>query len=389
MTCSWGATPNPGILLVSLGDVIDSNIGEWKILVVDHNCQHVYVDPCDLYALCDSSYDTFLKLTDTPDTYVSQALKLVRVNATATELEFVTAATVFAALWIVDKYAAIQAGGTPGYLNNKLTANSGIKKTIVSDTINFSIDPTTFPQLLQNFTDLQDVPNSYGGHKGEICAVNSSETGLEFISGMQLQPVRGRRTMSGDEIYTFAAQSGIHSVWLRNFDLFSGNDPDGTQYMERPGHTINLWGWDSTNILRVPKTGVYDVSLRWTAKLNSAVKAFNVMLASVSGTVITAACNCKYWDQIFSANTPTGGYVYFDFSKQMKLYLEKDTVIFAFIRVDTDYTTGYGPQAGTPPTDAIIEIMHQIDPAIPGNISDAGTGFELARYGEDTTYYTS
>lgn len=66
---------------------------------------------------------TFLALTDTPSTYVGQALKTVRVNAGETALEFVT-----------DDYTvkASAADTTPDHLMDKLDAGSGVSLSIIN-----------------------------------------------------------------------------------------------------------------------------------------------------------------------------------------------------------------------------------------------------------------
>jgi hypothetical protein len=61
------------------------------MLIVDNNCDHVYIDPQTLF----ESYlpATFLSLSDTPNTYLGAATYLVRVNAAATALEFINPTT--------------------------------------------------------------------------------------------------------------------------------------------------------------------------------------------------------------------------------------------------------------------------------------------------------
>ncbi|WP_270934591.1 hypothetical protein [Falsiroseomonas oryzae] len=83
----------------------------------------------------DGAAGDFLALTDTPDSYVGQALRLLRVNSTEDGLEFT------------------EAGG------------SGVEA----------------------FLDLTDTPGSYAGQTGRAVVVDAGETGLGF--GVPITPV--------------------------------------------------------------------------------------------------------------------------------------------------------------------------------------------------------
>ena len=77
-----------------------------------------------------SGVDTFVELTDTPNSYVGQEGKFIRVNPTATALEFIEGS----------------GGG------------------------------------VASFTQLNDVPQSYVGQANKFVQVKSDESGLEFLS---------------------------------------------------------------------------------------------------------------------------------------------------------------------------------------------------------------
>lgn len=81
-----------------------------------------------------AEYVDFTGLQDTPSSYSSASLKLVRVNSAANAIEFVDSASVF-------------------------TQTTG-------------------------FTELNDTPNSYAGHGGKYVKVTSDATGLEFTSSI-------------------------------------------------------------------------------------------------------------------------------------------------------------------------------------------------------------
>lgn len=81
-----------------------------------------------------AQYVDFTGLQDTPSSYSSASLKLVRVNSAANAIEFVDSSSVF-------------------------TQTTG-------------------------FTELNDTPNSYAGHGGKYVKVTADATGLEFTSSI-------------------------------------------------------------------------------------------------------------------------------------------------------------------------------------------------------------
>ena len=156
--------------------------------------------------------------------------------------------------------------------------------------------------------------------------------------------------------------------------------------MEYAAYDFPIGWWFTTKTLRVPKTGVYDASIRGTLKINSRVQAVRVFLVSTTGTVVSSACDCKYGNQFFDADTRTDQDVYVDFSKNMKLQLDKDTVLVMAMLVYTDFPPNRWPQNATGlPTTADVTVLFTNFTNF--GIRDRGTSFELARYGDSDTYY--
>lgn len=69
---------------------------------------------------------------------------------------------------------------TAGYLDGKLVAGSNITLTQNNDGGDETL--TIASSGVSDFTDLGDVPSSYSGAAGQVVAVNSGETALEFIT---------------------------------------------------------------------------------------------------------------------------------------------------------------------------------------------------------------
>jgi hypothetical protein len=104
----------------------------------------------------------FLQLTDVPPIYTGSALRVVRVNAGETALEFAALTTVLSFLDLTD---------TPnsyvGQANNRVTVNPG---------------ETGLQFVADTFLEEQDTPNSYVGQSLRVVRVNVGETGLEFAA---------------------------------------------------------------------------------------------------------------------------------------------------------------------------------------------------------------
>ena len=125
-----------------------------------------------------SGVDTFVELTDTPSTYVGQENKYVRVNPTATALEFIE--------------------GTGG----------GVA----------------------SFTQLNDVPTSYVGQANKMVTVNDSETGLDFTDMPIIHTDNNYTTIEKTKLSTIeeGAEVNVQSDWneVSNLsDSFINNKP--------------------------------------------------------------------------------------------------------------------------------------------------------------------
>jgi len=108
---------------------------------------------------------SFLTLTDTPASYASQALKMARVNAGETALEFVTP----------DTFVSLP--DTPA--NYTGAASKFVKVNSTPDALEF---------VTAAFPDLSDTPANYSGAASKTVRVNSGETALEFVDTAVGQP---------------------------------------------------------------------------------------------------------------------------------------------------------------------------------------------------------
>lgn len=116
------------------------------------------------WAKVNKSGSSFLNLGDTPSSYVSQALKVVRVNSGATALEFgVAPAGDF--LGLTDTPSSYTGQGL-----KSLRVNAG------ATGIEF------FAAAAGDFLGLTDTPLSYSGQAGKVATVNMAETGLIFAT---------------------------------------------------------------------------------------------------------------------------------------------------------------------------------------------------------------
>ena len=132
----------------------------------------------------------FTELEDTPDTYFSSGLLGLRVNAAATAIEFY-AVTTDSITETIDRVfltpsektqITTNANGVSTNATNIQTnasAISGKEDSITAGTESqYWRGDKTFQELIS--LALNDVPNSYGS-SGQVLAVNSGQTGLEFV----------------------------------------------------------------------------------------------------------------------------------------------------------------------------------------------------------------
>ena len=379
MTCTNPIVPNP-YQLKWMVDVDADQIGAGKILVVDQNCIHNYMDPCDVLAWCQGLYQNFLDLLDCPHSYSWQGNKILRVNWAGNGVEFADALSIFTWLWWTDQYVKTNASDPiAGYLFDKISVGQWIQKSVVWDTVNLAVNVTTMPSVMTTFTQLSDVPNSYVGSAGDILRVNSGANWLEFAPAALANPPRGRRYMLNDEVYSFPLASPYeYAVWLRNFIGFKWN----SDAMRNQSLLHNLWWGNTTNVLTVPATGIYKVVLKWTIACNSGVMACRVALVSSTWTNIVAACDSKFGDQTFNPGDYTDQLRYFDFWKEMLLRLTTGTQIYAILIVYNWFPSGRGPTPA--PTNSEVVVLHQN--VIGWGIDDRWTAFEISRFGTDDWY---
>jgi hypothetical protein len=195
LTTCCGETPV--LDFTELGDVPHSYVGEaGKVVRVNAT-----EDGLEFFTL--TLVTTFLQLSDTPSTYAGSALFFVRVNAGATALEFfnLTATLVTTFLQLTDtpstyaaqalKFVRVNAGETAlefftltlvtafTQLSDVPASYAGAALKVLR--VNAGANAVEF--FTEVFTALGDVPTSYSGKAGTFVVVNTTETGLEFTSG--------------------------------------------------------------------------------------------------------------------------------------------------------------------------------------------------------------
>ena len=116
-----------------------------------------------------TAMDEFTELIDTPNSYATFGLDLVRVNAGETALEFVDPSAI-----IPDEFTDLT--DTPAnYVGDSLKA---VRVNVGETALEFYTPATG----IDEFTDLIDTPASYVGEGGQFVCVNFAETALEFIA---------------------------------------------------------------------------------------------------------------------------------------------------------------------------------------------------------------
>ena len=145
-------------------------------------------------------FDTFLELSDTPGSYASQGLKITRVNAGETALEFVDptflADTDTPASYSSEalKVTRVNAGETalefvlPTFLADADTPSSYTSQGLKAVRVNAGETALEFADAFDTFLELTDTPSSYAGQALNFPRVNAAQTALEFVTNVVLGP---------------------------------------------------------------------------------------------------------------------------------------------------------------------------------------------------------
>lgn len=142
---------------------------------------------------------TLLGLDDTPDNYIGQAGKVLKVNTSEDALEFgdTSSGGIASTVEVVQNlaktadWATDVAAAAYGINENQdlivIYDNSEVYRCVVSNKPKSNLTDADFVKLpsgsagASTFLTLTDTPTAYTGNANKIPAVNAGETGLEFI----------------------------------------------------------------------------------------------------------------------------------------------------------------------------------------------------------------
>jgi hypothetical protein len=325
MTCSAPVVYSDHFLQ-GLIDVNNANFWEGMILIVDSNCDHVYIDPQTLF----ESYlpATFLSLSDTPNTYTGSATYLVRVNTAATGLEFIDPLTQWR---LADELVASQAGQPSGYLENILIGTAGqILVNTVWPNIVLSIDPS-FITWATEFIGLTDCPHSYSGKAGMYPRVNQTETWLEFA----VPPGSGYRAkMRLTSDYSETQDTDVQDAV---FDIPTDEHDESDPAM------FSTYDWHSA--IKILESWYYLVSMRGNMKFTLWVLAGRVYCLVAWPSATYAVNDAKFWstDEYNNHWAFTVDEMVVNYSGQTLMYLYANSYIRTGMILST--STGMGSVA--------------------------------------------
>lgn len=279
MACS---TPviNNDYMLRWLLDVNDGNFWNWRMLIVNSNCDHEYVDPTTLFQSLMPS--TFLSLTDTPNDYTWYSSWIVRVNSSGDWLEFVNPSTLN--LW-TDRLVASEVWATPWYLWDVLdVVPLQLSKTISWNKVILWLDQAILNSIASNFLALTDTPNSYTWQAGKVPVVNQSENWLEFENVWDQKKLWARRFMNNDFSITQSINQSDSTFVIDNMDWFEWDWSMDWSY-----------GWVPAIV--IPKKWLYKVTVRGNMWMNVWVLAARVMAVSTPPSAVAPICDVKFWSR--------------------------------------------------------------------------------------------
>lgn len=177
----------------SLGQSISIQAGPPQIISYWNRTTHAWV------TLSDAERDELLELTDTPSSYSGQTLKVLRVNAGETAVEF--AEPVDTVLELTD------------------TPSSYSGETLKVLRVNAGETAIEFAEPVDTTLELTDTPSSYAGEAHKALRVNAGETAVEFLD--PTEPVGPNLLINGS--FETASATGLAEGWSTTFSS-AGND---------------------------------------------------------------------------------------------------------------------------------------------------------------------
>jgi len=279
MSCS---TPviSSDYMLRWLLDVNDSNFGNGRMLIVNQNCDHEYIDPTVFFQNLLPS--TFLDLTDTPSDYSWFSSYIVRVNSAGTWLEFVDPMTMD--FW-TDELVSSEAWATPWYLWTVLDVVSWeLTLTVSWNNVILWLDAAILASIASDFLWLSDTPNNYSWEEWKIVAVNSTGTWLEFISNTNNRNLWARMYMTSDFHISQSINTSDNTFVINDMPWFEWD----------PSMQSSFWSADA---ILIPKTWLYRIVLRGNMWLSKWILAARIFAVSTPPTAIWPMCDVKFWSR--------------------------------------------------------------------------------------------
>ena len=298
LQCSETGSPspdndNPAIVLTGS----DSNtniieiIGGSNVTVTRNDANKLTIDSSF------TNTDTFLGLTDTPDTFT--ASKFVKVNAAGDALEFVDDPNTNTTYGI-----SCEDGDAGTQEKITLTPSTGSADSIVLEagtglTIARDADKITFTNSVTDtntFTGLTDTPANYTDNGSKLVAVKSDASGIEFVSAgtgadvdsfLELTDTPGTFTASkfvkvnaaGD-----ALEFGDDNNTNTTYTLPAGGS-NGTNYTDDKGSaTITLTGANPSSTDTVTITAGDNIKVTSTGEGGFTLNAQDTTYGEFSGT---------------------------------------------------------------------------------------------------------
>lgn len=363
-------------------DIDDSQMGCWKIIQVNCEWLHSYVNPCDLIESC---------LLHIPQQLSKQCV----VDFFNTTIDSIPAWYVLRVNWShcieavplvindTDKYVWVSANDTPWYLNQKLVW-SVVNDWLISVTqiwamgnqqLEVSVVP---PAWVKPFPgnpacDWAVLTGDADGSLHRNCG-NSGNTWYWAVryTSSDITPPLITDIYRSYFFTTSADRWGTALAHYGTMDIFQWENS-------------MKWLWSYDGMIRIPKTWMYEVRMKWEVVINNWVSRVRLFLWCPKATNPKIILDSKFWGETALTGEPTLVYRELEsmtvtLQSSWLIYLQQWEYVALWAKVDTRDATSASPEVTFRHT---VYDLYDVGPA--GSISEVdnawpGLCFGVKRY---------
>lgn len=366
----------------------DSAIWCWKIIAVDCNNLHYYVNPCDLIEDC---------LLQIPQQLTKQCI----VDFFNTTIDTIPAGYVLRVDWShcveavplsfsdTDELVAVSATDTPGYLWAKLVGCTlwGWRWITVTP-----IGPMGNEQLQicmsydPHVVIVPTIPGCDGAYlRGNMDWTTYRDCGSGWNDSLRATLYTSNNIAITPPTNKYKAYFFANNVVRPGLWTIAGAGPMNIYR----GNPSMKWTWLNSSKILITKSGMYDIRMKWEAIINRWVARVRLFVAwTVSENIFL---DSKFWPETERTGTPSQcmPYQYLDwatprwiddvtytFNWHNMVYLTQGEILAMWCKIDSRYCNGVSPSVNR--QDSVYDL---------GEVNPGWSTSEISKIGSWLTFW--